>query len=149
MGIEWEGLDELEQAFAAMVTRVQVATPVVVVTIGALLEGRARAKLSETSHARGTPTPSPPGSPPSLISGALRSSFEITPPLGTGSGRWTSVLGPTSVYARIQELGGDAGRDHASHLPPRPYLKPAYDELEESGDAREMASRIWARAVTG
>jgi hypothetical protein len=30
-----------------------------------------------------------------------------------------------SPYARIHEYGGNAGRNHATHIIPRPYVKPA------------------------
>ena len=36
-------------------------------------------------------------------------------------------VAPTTVYARIQELGGVSGKDHRSHLPPRPYVAPAIE----------------------
>jgi phage gpG-like protein len=36
-------------------------------------------------------------------------------------------VAPTTVYARIQELGGVSGKGHRSHLPPRPYVAPAVE----------------------
>jgi phage gpG-like protein len=81
-------------------------------------------QLSKSAHSRGTPTPSSPGTPPSLITGRLRQSARRTRSLGTAT-RWEIHVAPTTVYARIQELGGDAGRGHRSHLPPRPYIRPA------------------------
>jgi phage gpG-like protein len=81
-----------------------------------------RRKLGQRSHARGTPTPSPPGTPPARISGRLQGSIATTPPQG-GGGVWTAYTGPRGVvYAAIQQFGGVAGRNHASHLPPRPYM---------------------------
>jgi phage gpG-like protein len=79
-------------------------------------------KLGQRSHARGTPTPSAPGTPPARISGALQGSIHATPPEG-GGGLWYAYVGPRGVvYAGIQQRGGVAGRNHASHLPPRPYM---------------------------
>lgn len=81
-----------------------------------------RRKLSQKSHARGTPTPSAPGTPPARISGRLEGSIATTPATG-GGGTWTAYAGPRGVvYAAIQNYGGQAGRHHASHLPPRPYM---------------------------
>lgn len=78
-------------------------------------------KLSLRSHARGTPTPSAPGTPPARISGALHGSVKASSPTG-GGGVWRAHVGPHGVvYAAIQNFGGVAGRNHASHLPPRPY----------------------------
>lgn len=79
-------------------------------------------KLSQRSHARGTPTPSPPGQPPARISGRLEGSVVATTPTG-GGGVWTAYTGPKGVvYAAIQQYGGVAGRGHHSVLPPRPYM---------------------------
>lgn len=149
MGIEWTGLDELTDALAEMVGRVTTASPHVVEAIGELMQERTRSKLHLTEHERGTPTPAAPGTPPSFIGGYLQGSVTHTPVVPTGDGVWSMMVGGTAVYARIQELGGWAGRDHASHLPPRPYLRPAYDELIASGEATEQAANIWGQALLG
>lgn len=107
-----------------------------------------KAELSRSSHSRGTKTPSPPGSPPSLISGALRRSVITNPPTG-GGGVWTAYGGPTIVYARIQEMGGRAGRGHRTVLPPRPYVRPAIGQLQASGRLSEIAMTAFYREVFG
>jgi hypothetical protein len=149
VGVEWEGIDELLDALSAMTERVSTATPRVVVAVGELVKERGQAKLELQTHERGTPTPSAKGDPPAKIDGTLRDSWYVTPPAPTGASRWTSLTGATTIYSRIQELGGWAGRDHASYLPPRPYLKPTYDDLIASGDVGETAARIWGQAITG
>lgn len=141
------GIAELARALEAMAARIEAATPVAVATATAMVEVAARANLSRTSHSRGTPTPSAPGQPPSLISGRLRSSFDILGPTPAGAGAWRAVLGPTAVYARIQELGGQAGRGHATTLPARPYLRPAVDDLLHSGALRGAFAAAWAEAI--
>ncbi len=104
--------------------------------------------LSTYSHARRTPTPSPPGGPPAIITGTLRRSVITNPPVG-GGGLWSASGGPTIVYSRIQELGGRAGRNHASVLPPRPYVRPAIRQLRASGRLSEVAMTAFYRAVWG
>jgi phage gpG-like protein len=48
-------------------------------------------------------------------------SVRASPASGGGS-VWRAHAGPRGiVYAAIQNFGGDAGRHHATHLPPRPY----------------------------
>ncbi len=91
-----------------------------VITRGVQLE------LSRSSHARGTKTPAAPGQPPSLVTGQLRRSVRMTRLDRTGTGQWTAHIAPTTVYSRIQELGGVAGKGHRSRLPPRPYVRPAF-----------------------
>jgi phage gpG-like protein len=108
--------------------------------MGAVVMREVQAQLGLSDHGRGTPTPSSPGEPPSLITGQLRRSV-IMVPKGPGHVR----VGATTVYARIQEFGGDAGKDHASHLPPRPYLKPAM--LKSAAAAREAALKVIAAAL--
>lgn len=88
-----------------------------------VIERAIKEKLSEQGrHRPGTPTPSAPGDPPSIISGALRASVRSAKPERKGFGAYEVLVGPTMVYARVQELGG--GRNN---LPARPYVAPAFD----------------------
>lgn len=141
------GLTEFSDALKAMATRVNMATPIALVASAALVEGKARANLSRYSHKRGTPTPSPPGRPPALIDGNLRSGWEVTPPVPRSPGTWACTLRPTVVYAGIQEYGGRAGRGGASVLPPRPYLRPAVEDAIHSGVIGDTFTRAWAQAI--
>lgn len=143
------GITELKRALEAMAARIEAATPFAVLAATALVEGKARENLARTSHARGTPTPSAPGQPPSRITGRLRSSFEVLGPTPAGSGAWRSVLGPTAVYARIQELGGQAGRGRSVTLPARPYLRPAFEESVHDPAFIGVFTQFWGRAITG
>ena len=99
--------------------------------------------LKDFAHAPGTYSAAPPGGPPGEITGELAASFVITE---TNDG---AMVGPTTDYAREQELGGGmhghptmrwrnvGGRwtRHLVILPPRPYLKPATDRVVDSGMA--------------
>jgi hypothetical protein len=104
-------------------------------------------ELSRYSHDPGTATPSPPGEPPALISGALRREVRPVPVLPAERYRMRVLVGSTVVYARIQELGGWAGRGHASYLPPRPYLKPAAERVIGSRQAGRAAVRGWTSVM--
>lgn len=113
--------------FEAMLAQLQtIPVKVVAVTPNALgkathyLEGAIKVELSRTSHPPGTPTPAPPGTPPSLITGNLRRSAQVEGPTQTGPASWSASVGMESVYARVQELGGGP-----SNLPARPYMAPA------------------------
>lgn len=127
--IRLTGATEFKSALLGTIAKEQVATRAAVSEAAHLIEKTAKQKLGLTSHERGTPTPSSPGEPPSLVSGNLRRSVKvdtILPAMVNGHPGWKTQIGPTAVYGRIQELGGDTGY---SSLPPRPYLKPAYDEV--------------------
>lgn len=97
------------------------------------------AELTRKTHPPGTPTPSVAPEPPALVTGNLRRSAQDRAPQRLGRGRWEAALRMTAVYARIQELGGWAGRNHAAHLPARPYIAPA---------VKASAGPIRSRAVT-
>jgi len=43
-----------------------------------------------------------------------------------------ATWGAATPYARIQEYGGQAGRNHASYIPPRPYLVPAQNDSRDA-----------------
>ena len=137
---------EVSAALRAMQDRAPAGVKAAAAAMGLLMETAAKLELSRVSHARGTPTPSPPGSPPALIGGALRRSVMTVP--GDMSGYRASVqVGGTIVYARIQELGGRAGRNHASLLPPRPYLRPAAGRIIGGGTAGRAACAAFTAAV--
>lgn len=115
--------------------------------MGAAGEREIKQRLSLSSHPPGTPTPSPPGSPPSLVSGGLRRSVFEDGPREEGAGRWVTVVRPTAAQARIQELGGVSGRGHRTRLPARPYVRPSVRDLVYSGRLQRVAEGAFAQAV--
>jgi phage gpG-like protein len=131
----------------AMQARAPLATKAAASAMGLLMVAETTlVELDRYTHPPGVPTNSPPGEPPALVSGDLRRSVRMTPPASSGA-RSAVVVGGTVVYARIQELGGWAGRNHASYLPPRPYLKPASERIIESGKAGRAAVKAFAAAL--
>lgn len=109
------------------------------------IEAAEKTILSLFAHAPGTPTPSPPGSPVGLISGHLRRGVNVDGPWQTSLWEVEGSVGPTAVYARIQELGGFTGRHHATYLPPRPYHQPTVDALIP--EIHDGYARGWAAAI--
>lgn len=144
VGVSIEGADDFARALDALQQRMHAATRDATRDGLTLLEQHARTELSRYAHARGTPTPSPPGEPPARISGHLRGSLSPTGPY-PGGGGFTGELGPTAVYARIQELGGQAGRGHSVTLPPRPYMAPAVRAARNR--LRTLYVEAWHRAL--
>lgn len=127
--------------------RTETAAPRAAVTAMSLAVVKAaQLELTRKTHRAGTPTPSAPGEPPALVTGTLRRSVIATPPEPAGPARWTASAGGTVVYARIQELGGQAGR--GSLLPARPYLRPATQALTESGALSRIAAEAYLAALT-
>ena len=119
----------------------------------ALIQRGAQQNLAFFSHPPGTPTPSAPGDPPALVSGALRRSIK-TRRTRHGPGVYEGRVGPTIIYGRIQELGGRLGRNPRAAmwrqpgvLPPRPYFQPAVF------NARPKIARLfrqaWYKALSG
>ena len=114
--------------------------------MAAVGERAIKLELSRSSHSPGTKTPAKAyADPPSLISGRLRASVRLTRMYQSGS-TWVAHVAPTTVYARIQELGGVTGWEHRTHLPPRPYVRPAVKHW--ASVARDAAIHGF-REVTG
>ena len=122
-------------------------------------------ELTKTgSHPKGAQA-APAPAPPSVVSGSLRRSIIATPPVPLGAGRFSSSVGPTIVYGRIQEFGGlilpvharmlhwkDAGGgDHFAKsvtLPARPYLRTSMQRYLASGVPGEVATKAFVAALT-
>lgn len=128
------------RSLGAKAAKVDAATALALKRAGLVVERATKEKLSEQGrHRPGTPTPSPPGSPPSIITGALRASVRTEEPKRLGFGKYELMVGPTMVYARVQELGGGP-----RNLPARPYLRPAYEGSSDRAQAELVAA--WNRA---
>ncbi|MEV6833474.1 hypothetical protein AB0N17_02915 [Streptomyces sp. NPDC051133] len=145
-GVEFHGLAQLNAAIEGLATALNTATRKATATASHMLEREIKQQLATSSHQRGTPTPSSPGEPPSLVSGTLRRSITVDGPHPLGLGRFESQIGPTAVYGRIQELGGVTGRSDATVLPARPYVQPAFEKLARSGALAAAYQAAW-RAV--
>jgi hypothetical protein len=131
--------------------------------------------LVATSHGKGSPTPSAPGSPPALVSGALKRSLRLTPAVDIGGNIAKASVVPLIIYARIQELGGTveakhtyvdkhgtvrqgylawgsgAGRHyaHSVTLPARPYMRPTHKRVVADGSLRSSAIKAVRGLVVG
>ncbi|TCO57119.1 hypothetical protein [Actinocrispum wychmicini] len=138
---EWDGT---AANLIAKAIALEAATKVGVGLIAHQAEAVAKRELSRRGHQRGTPTPSAPGEPPARVSGTLLRSVQVQGPTG-GAGTYEASVGPTTAYARIQELGGTAGRGHRSRLPARPYMHPTL--LAVKKDALAIMVAAWRRAL--
>lgn len=139
------GVAEVSAAFALMIARTEAATPKAINDVLRVVTRQQRTLLILGSHPPGTKTGSPPGSPPWRISGHLRDSVTVRRALRLRLGRWEGQTGPTAVYGRIQELGGDTGRGHRTHLPPRPSLYPAWRIVHPT--VRSTFQAAWHRST--
>jgi phage gpG-like protein len=136
------GADEALAKLRALRVRTPVVADLAATAMAAVAMREVQRQLGLTEHSLGTPTPSAPGEPPSLVTGQLRRSVRMIP-----KGRAHVQVGATTVYARIQELGGDAGRGHATHLPRRPYLAAALKKVTESGALTKAAAKVIRAAL--
>ncbi len=113
-----------------------------------LVERNVKMYLRTFTHPQGTPTPSPRGGPPALVTGNLIRSWrnerahEGLKPFTVEAGG-----GPTAVYARIQELSGQAGRGLLTHIPARPYARPML-RVSRRG-VRSIYVEHWTAAIRG
>lgn len=133
------------RAMGAMVARQNAATGIGLGKCLHLMEREIKAELSLGSHAPGEPTGSAPGEPPDLVTGDLRRSVQTDGPRQETTSSWSGEVGPTTEYARIQELGGVAG--HGVVLPARPYVAPTLEKMQPAMLAVMRAE--WAGALGG
>lgn len=141
------GATELAAALDQLALRARTATRSAVKDANRHVKRRAWAQLSRYSHLPNTPTPSPPGEPPARVTGRLVGSLSPTGPYPTAGG-FGGTVGPTTVYSRIQELGGQTGRGHSVTLPPRPYMRPTRSSVIADGSLRRIFVGAWRRALT-
>ena len=146
ISVSVSGGDAVAAALDRIALRVRLATRNAVKDANRLIQRRATTELSRYSHPPHTPTPSPPGQPPARITGHLIGSLSPTGPFPTGGG-FAGKVGPTAVYSRIQELGGQAGRNHSVTLPPRPYMRPTRSKVIADGSLRRLFVGAWRRAL--
>jgi phage gpG-like protein len=115
--------------------------------------------LSASSHAKGTPTPSPPGRPPSKVSGALADSVKpLVPAFLVSEGVAQCAVGTRMVYGPVHEFGpvtitaknfpvlgnpevGFFGKSVV--IPKRPYIAPTVLLMESSGTIERVTTDAW------
>lgn len=95
--------------------------------MGAQLERHIKKNLSGESHSRFPGTANPY---PGVLTGRLRSSVNYKVSGAVDS--MEMAVGPNTVYAAIQEYGGNAGRNRTTRIPGRPYVGPAWSNNADS-----------------
>ena len=117
--VDAEGLLAALQAWRE---RVVEATQAAAHDAGEVVRGAIQDNLRTSYY----PPSSEPGTPPAWRTGWLHDHVYVRVlPVDEG---WQARIYPSTVYARIQELGGVTGAGYRTHLPPRPYVSPARDE---------------------
>lgn len=139
------GVKEVQAAMSRLAAESQAVATEIVQASQAEMERRIKESFTQR-HSRRTPTPSSPGSPPAVVTGQLRRSVKSFPVRQIAGGAIGQVA-PTAIYARIQELGGVTGRNHATTLPARPYVRPTLDAA--SARLEEIAAQRWDRMLRG
>lgn len=142
VSLAWRGVSEWNAAMDRLVVQAGKACERGANNAARLVATETKKTLTTTTHRKGTPTPSRPGEPPSLVTGTLRRGVIIVPAVPSGTTSWTAKVGPTSVYARVQELGGDTG---TTVLPARPYLAPTVEKLIGDGSLWGAFASGWDR----
>lgn len=130
-------------------------------------ETMVKLRLGEMTHELGTPTPSPPGGVPALVSGKLRRGTQRAPAFPRGAGMCSQVLtniaqnkgvfyggvhefGPVTITAKnFPQLGnptvGFFGKEVT--IPRRPWMKPSMEALVASGLGTKAAVAAWTAVI--
>lgn len=157
---------ELPGVLQAVRDRIATAAPACAKAMGDTYYDRlTKVTLRRYSHAPATKTPAPRRTgPPAWMTGDLARSVTVV--RGPSSGMRASVtVGPHTVYARIQELGGhirpvrarylrwtEDGVTHFSkhvYIPERPYVKPTVRDVILDGSLTRAASEAYMAWVWG
>lgn len=99
--------------------------------IGAMLLTATQDRFEQEKAPDGTPwepLATPVGRP------MLRDTVRLFHSLTYAVGRNQVEIGTNVVYARIHQMGGETGRDHASEIPARPYLGLSAEDEREALD---------------
>lgn len=155
--MDTSGFREWEAAIDDVIARLRPAAERAISRSMDAIDRSAALVLSAKTHPEGTPTPSLPGEPPALVTGNLIRSYVSEGPEWIGPDVVAGRVGPSAVYARIQDLGGDVyainypqlGNPEVGffgphvYLPPRPYIEPSVE------GARDEIEAIWREEITG
>lgn len=154
---------EWSVGIANLVADIKDATANASMDAAELIGSIAKGKLHEREHGPLTFSPSPRGAgqPPATVSGDLAESI-----IAVSAGGTAAMVGPTTKYGRIQELGGtmeghpfmvftkqfaDKGivtfKKRFVTLTPRPYLEPSTEDAVNSGRVRDIYAHWWAQAI--
>jgi hypothetical protein len=131
--------------------------------LGRAGETATKLTLTKRTHKAGTPTPSAPGQPPALVSGALRRSVYRMPAEPVAPGVALQVMSCHVIYGPVHEFGPVTIRSKGSYplrnkatgqvfgykvvIPRRPWMKPSMEALVTSGKATEACAPAFAKAV--
>lgn len=116
-------------------SRVEAATPELARVLGDKTADRARALLTQNSHAYGTPTTASKGGPPAMISGTLADSVQASSPRPRAAGSWEVRVG--LIAGQTPSYGHTPSHLYGMYLDKGdyPWLTAAYRSVARSGDA--------------
>ena len=140
--VKFEGADAFHAALLRLGARTTDNTLDAIEQGAIALRDRIQENLSRQFY----PPSSPPGDPPAYRGGALFDSV-LWRVAEISDSRVQARVYPSTVYARIQELGGIAGAGYRTRLEPRPYVRPAIEEI--SPQVQSLLTRAWADAMRG
>jgi phage gpG-like protein len=147
-----------EQLRAIRVKAVSDAPVAACRAMGETAQTAVKVTLTSSTHSRGTPTPSKPGQPPSLVSGNLRRSVHRTTARATAPGVAYCAIGAMAKYAPVHEFGPvtiraknfpQLGNPDVGFfgvqvtIPRRPFLAPTVERLVGSGMLTQVAVDGW------
>jgi phage gpG-like protein len=136
----------LLKAYDAMSSKIDEAVKLAVQTVSGEAKREVTGNLGLSQygrHARGTPTPSPPGMPPAQVTTRLRKSITIQHIVRVGFAHYRQVTEPTVMYAAAQEFG-IPGR-----LPARPFMSPALARLQDDRRAERIFTARMKQVIYG
>ena len=155
---------EVAARLRVIAARAETEAPVAAVrALGAAGETATKLTLTKRTHTAGTPTPSAPGQPPALVSGALRRSVIRAPARAIGPGNAAQLMACHVIYGAVHEFGPVTIRSKGNYplrnkntgqvfgprvvIPRRPWMKPSMEALVASGFGTKACMTAWAASL--
>jgi len=145
---KWRSMsDNRSQVFAALNAwerRMDKAAQMATKQISNEVERNARKIVGEIVHPRGTPHVPTASGGPNTVTGNLGRNILAALPRREGFGTYVAIVGANTIYARQLEEGGGNWPAGVKY----PFMRPARNEVVESGKARIILTG-YVRAAMG
>ncbi len=143
--LDLEGLSGLEKQLNALAAFGETGRKTLLANIGEEVITQTLQRFQEEKGPDGTPWKK---SQRAAAQGGLTltDSAQLRDSINRNLGADFVEVGTNKIYGPIHQLGGDAGRGHAVHLPARPYLP---ENIEEVKSLDKLVDDLIVRMVGG
>jgi len=140
-----DNLPAVTNALKAWSRRMDKAAQLAAVQISREVESGAKHIVGEVIHPRGTPHVPTSSGGPNTVTGTLGQNIRSALPRREGYGTYVAIVGAETIYARHLEEGGGNWPSGVKY----PFMRPARNQVVESGKARIILTNYVRQAMGG